>query len=1223
MPDGRLASVAVTASNTWTQIYTVPAGKTAVANINIVNMAPVPTPGAVSASRISIIATSGSYSNVTIPTAASSASNVGFSLVEQFDINYGLETMVMTNMSGSSLGAVTQSYTLAQYDYIGAGASSTTYNHARDIKEIIVPPSGTITPFMPVAPISTSRKEHVAIGERGMVFNTVYPRLSQSLARDYWYWQFQEPVSQPLPANISGSYRRIKYINGVHFILTNSGSYAVRDSDWQSFTLARGDFLDVDYNPTSSTYAFVGVSASLSTVFTSSNATASLTTPAFSQPSASGVFYTINWVPPVLNSWYIGSTHGVLSSSNLTTWGSASISGAGVIVPSVSGTFLMTYLPTRDINLYAPTNSASVNSISVFSGSTWITTQPSGANARITDVVEFNNTYTVMAGTTAYFVFPQNPTGQQIYTGPSFNDIKGPLLVNAGNITLTKMGISASNSVSQSVTVRPGGSTITNDNFANAYYALVPPYNVSASLSSSGDPYVKYPKYPFAYSSSFDGANTIYTSPGTKNAANSGQAAIHEGMIVATSIPRIRKVHGLIRANSTVVAIGRQNKLFDLSFADSVLRHIPISVGSTQLKNSGLDNHNTIYYLTSSVQGVHSPQALFYMDRGLGTAVQYVDAGGALITRNVKRIPLFTTGSFTGPHSIDEHTHIIRYLQLPHHLYHTVSAVSSSGYVSVMVVPKLTYSSSTFISSTNTSSVILTSSVYTNSDHQEGLLNSVYPFTLVCIGSTGNLTGSAAPYMLHSATTASGTSLESVFDYPPFIFDSPWWDGGLAKFNIFKTGSNYDPAAGSNYGRDNTGVGLIPYAGKNSFVSYQSGSVHMGYYWNKLNYTEIANIRNSAGADAGNTFAATNNTSLHSFKVVNRVGMTANTPYNIIPFLMYTPLTAEGVASDPTNAGATGSGLLPLMISTNLSGSAQVRLLRQNAQVNYGGIYVPIQNSSSIVYEIFDDVWRKTASGSDVTGNLIVSGGSSQPINFLYARNNTNVLGIRGNIDATSFYSNNANNLGADSQLGVSASVLGTGGLLGGAARYIQGNTGLRGVARGFYDVSGSTGIVLFAESGSGRVSLSVDTGSSWTIYNTNLPSEVWNYIKLQDNTYRVFDINMSASYTTDFRSYTLITQSIDPAIYGTFEKWNMVQGQPYITSNNGKVYRVVPSGLINAAVTQSGPPSSEYLEYSVFLSNSGSILSRKGEVLGAGISLQISASAPVSVNVSGFEKSN
>jgi hypothetical protein len=84
-----------------------------------------------------------------------------------------------------------------------------------------------------------------------------------------------------------------------------------------------------------------------------------------------------------------------------------------------------------------------------------------------------------------------------------------------------------------------------------------------------------------------------------------------------------------------------------------------------------------------------------------------------------------------------------------------------------------------------------------------------------------------------------------------------------------------------------------------------------------------------------------------------------------------------------------------------------------------------------------------------------------------------------------------------------------------------------------------------------------------------------------------------------------------------------MVQGQPYITSNNGKVYRVVPSGLINAAVTQSGPPSSEYLEYSVFLSNSGSILSRKGEVLGAGISLQISASAPVSVNVSGFEKSN
>jgi hypothetical protein len=352
--------------------------------------------------------------------------------------------------------------------------------------------------------------------------------------------------------------------------------------------------------------------------------------------------------------------------------------------------------------------------------------------------------------------------------------------------------------------------------------------------------------------------------------------------------------------------------------------------------------------------------------------------------------------------------------------------------------------------------------------------------------------------------------------------------------------------------------------------------------------------------------------------------MTANTPYNIIPFLMYTPTTAQGVIGASVGvvlgAEATGSGLLPLMISTNLSGSAQVRLLRQNAQVDSNGI--PF-GSSSIVYEIFDDVWRKTASGSDVTGNLIVSGGSIQPINFLYARNNTNVLGIRGNIDATSFYSNQANSVGSNSQLGVSASVLGTGGLLGGAARYIQGNTGLRGVARGFYDVSGSTGIVLFAESGSGRVSLSVDTGSSWTIYNTNLPSEVWNYVKLQDSTYRVFDINMSASYTTDFRSYTLITQSIDPTIYGTFEKWNMVQGQPYITSNNGKVYRVVPSGLINAAVTQSGPPSSEYLEYSVFLSNSGSILSRKGEVLGAGISLQISASAPVSVNVSGFEKSN
>ena len=1222
MPDGRLANVAVTASNTWTQIYTVPAGKTAVANINIVNTAAL---GATSASRISIIATSGSYSGVTIPTAASSASNVGFSLVEQFDINFGLETLVMTNMSGSSLGAVTQSYTLAQYDYINASSTTAvaTVAAARDIREITVPGSASFTPYMPVAPISTSRKEHVAIGERGMVFNTVYPRLSQSLARDYWYWQFQEPVSQPLPANISGSYRRIKYINGIHFILTNSGSYAVRDSDWQSFTLASGDFLDVDYNPTSSTYAFVGVSASLSTVFTSSVGTSSLTTPAFRQPSASGVFYTIDWVPPALNAWYIGSTHGVLSSSNLTTWGSASISGAGVIVPSVSGTFLMTYLPTRDISLYAPANSASVNSISVFSGSTWITSQPSGANARITDVVEFNNTYTVIAGTTAYFIFPQNPLGQQTYVGPSFNTIKGSLLVDAGNITLTKMGISASTSVSQSITLRLGGSTITNDSFANVYYGLVPPYFTSGALSSSNSaPYNLYPGLPFAYSSSFSGSNSQYTSPGTKNATYSGQAAIHEGIIVATSMPRVRKVHGLIRGGGSVLAIGRQNKMFAVDTADTVTRHIPVGFYGNRV--SGLDFHRDNYYLTSSQDGVTVPQVLFYMDRGptgsngSGIVTQYISPGGVLTQRTVPNRPGLATGSLTGPHSIDEHTHIIRYVQLPHHLYHASSITSSSGYVSVVVVPKVAYSSSNFISSTNTSSITLTSSVLTNSDRWLGEVNSAYPIGPVCIG-WGQPSGSAAQYMLHSATTASGASLESVFDYPPFIFDSPWWDGGIAKFNIFRTGSNYDPSVGENAGQD-ANSNLMVYAGKNSFVSYQSGSVYMGYYYGKNNYHQISRINNFAENDhAGATYVATNNTSLLGFKVVNRVGMTANTPYNIIPFLMYTPLTAQGVGQ-AQYASDTGSGLLPLMVSTNLSGSAQVRLLRQNAQLTGNG--VPF-GSSSIVYEIFDDVWRKTASGSDVTGNLIVSGGSSQPINFLYSRTNTNVLGVRGNIDGTAFYNNNSNGLGTDNQLGVSASVLGTGGILGGGARYVQGNTGLRGIARGFYDVSGSTGIVLFAESGSGRVSLSVDTGSSWTIYNTNLPSEVWNFIKLQDNTYRVFDINMSASYTTDFRSYTLVTQSIDPTIYGTFEKWNMVQGQPYITSNNGKVYRVVPSGLINAAVTQSGPPLSEYLEFSVNLSNSGSILSRKGEVLGEGISLQISASAPVSVNISGFEKSN
>ena len=271
---------------------------------------------------------------------------------------------------------------------------------------------------------------------------------------------------------------------------------------------------------------------------------------------------------------------------------------------------------------------------------------------------------------------------------------------------------------------------------------------------------------------------------------------------------------------------------------------------------------------------------------------------------------------------------------------------------------------------------------------------------------------------------------------------------------------------------------------------------------------------------------------------------------------------------------------------------------------------------------MFDLPWRQTASGSDVTGNLIVSGGTAQPINFLYSRTNTNVLGIRGNFDASGFYTVNTG-LGGNNQIGYSASVLGTGGVVGGTAHYIQGNTGLRGIARGFYDVSGSTGLVIFAESGSGRISVSADTGSNWTIQNTQLPSEMWNFIRLEDNTYRVFDINMSASYTTDFRSFTLITQSFDPNIFGTFEKWNMVQGQPYITSTNGKVYRVVPTGVITPAVTQSGPPISEYLEFGTVLTTSGSILSRKGEVLGEGISLQISSSLPISVNITGFEKSN
>jgi len=1203
MPDGRLTTVAVTASNTWTQLYTVPAGKTAVANINVVNT----TTAVPSVSRISLIATSGSYTGLSgSAIAGTTSSTVGFTLQEVFDINANVETFVMTNLSGSSLATVTQSYTLGQYDYVSPsiGLESSSF------REVIVPVSGTIFPYMPVAPISTSRKEHVAIGVRGMVFNTVYPRLSQSLARDYWYWQFQEPTSQPLPANISGSYRRIKYINGIHFILTNSGSYAVRDSDWQSFTLASGDFLDVDYNPTSSTYAFVGVSASLSTVFTSSVGTSSLTTPTFSQPSASGVFYTIDWVPPILNSWYIGSTHGVLSSSNLTTWGSASISGAGVIVNSTDGNYLLTYLPTRDINIYAPANTASANVFSYLTGSRWITVQPSGANARITDAVEYNNTFVLVAGSQLYYVDPSVPQAQATTTGPLIT-VSPTIQTNAGNITLIKTPVSASSPVSQSIIIRKPSTAL-------AVTAANPPFRTEITLPVATIPPVsKLSARPFSYSSSAGGTpTTLTTSPGNFT------GAIHEGIIVATSMPRVRKIHGLIkvngvvsnaRASGSVVAIGRQNKMFDI-LSTTPYSYVTNSFGgggviSGPIPYSGdLDVTAFTTYANNNYQaGVFpvNPQgsALFFMNKG--------PLGFGTFAGPEARTP-FIKSTMGGPQSIDEHTHIIRYVQMPYFNYN-VPIESASRHISMVVIPKATYSSSTFLSTFTSGGLgVVTSSVliHAASTAVAGVAPSQYPMLLTTPSQ------SSGKYFLHSVSTASGAPKDTIFDYLPFNASSPWMDGGNAKFNAYaQLGASLAPQ---------------PYL-DDVFVTLHSGSVTVGRTFNRA------------------VVADTKASSIQTFDMLSRISASANTPYNIIPFAVGTPVTFAGT----TISAESASGLLPLLVSTNLTGSAQVRLLRQHGWPDSG--YEILSASygypstifgtftSSIIVQFFDAPWRAVASGSDVTANLIVSGGTANPVNFLYSRGSSNVLGIRGGVipsTTTNFWSRLAGASSPASPITTetgsehySASALTIGDYFPTAStQYIVGNTKLLGIARGFYEVSGSTGVIIFAESGSGRVSVSTDTGYNWTVANTGLPTEISTYVKLNDLTYRFFDQNMSASYTADLRNFTLVTQSFDPTIFGNLEKWNVVNYvtssvvttfHSYIASDNGKVYRIIPSGAITPATASSGPPQSEYLEFGTVLTTSGSILSRKGEVLGAGISLQISASNPVSVNITGFEKSN
>jgi hypothetical protein len=386
--------------------------------------------------------------------------------------------------------------------------------------------------------------------------------------------------------------------------------------------------------------------------------------------------------------------------------------------------------------------------------------------------------------------------------------------------------------------------------------------------------------------------------------------------------------------------------------------------------------------------------------------------------------------------------------------------------------------------------------------------------------------------------------------------------------------------------------------------------------------------------------------SIQTFNIISRISASANTPYNILPFALGVPFVGAGLAY----AAESASGLLPLLVSTNLTGSAQVRLLRQHnfPDIDYATLsdffgYPANVNgtfTSSIIVQFFDAPWRAVASGSDVTANLIVSGGTANPVNFLYSRGSSNVLGIRGAVipSTTNFWSRLGGQAAASPAVSRTGSAHFSASNLAltsyfptASAEYIVGNTKLLGIARGFYEVSGSTGVIIFAESGSGRVSVSTDTGYNWTVANTGLPTEISTYVKLSDLTYRFFDQNMSASYTANLQNFTVLPD-YNRIAFGNLEKWNVVNFvsssvvtslHSYIASDNGKVYRIIPSGAITPVTASSGPPQSEYLEFGTVLTTSGSILSRKGEVLGAGISLQISASTPVSINITGFEKSN
>ena len=719
MADGRLATASITSSNQWTQLYQVPSGKTTVANLNIVNVDS-------SSAKMSVIITSASYTaSSTTPTPP--GATVGFTLTEVFDVNKYLETVVMTNASGSV--AVTKPYVLGQYDCYNS--SSLGYTPIL-YKEIVVPGSASFSPFMPNAPLSTSRKEHVALGQNGMVFYSTFPRVSQSLAtlNDYWYWNYKDRNSVPLPTTVSGSYMRLEYINGTFFVLTNAAAYAVRESDWTSYVLAPGQFTDMDYNPATNTYAFVGVSASLSTVFTSSITTASLVFPTgpgptYKQASSSGVYYSIQYVAPSAM-WFVGMTNGIMSSSNLVNWASASISGAANIVADKSGSTLLAYLPTRDVALYTPANSASINVISVSnnSGSSWQTYQPSGSNGYVTDAVEVNGVFYYTAGNKLFYYDSLLTTGSKFVNGPEFDIQKSGsnYASGSGNISLTKLGI-ALDTVSQSVAIHsPAGNFIGTGSNNSAeygmrgYYGAIAFAQYTSSMPSSSIisnlPFSYYPKYPFAYSSSVSNVQ------------------LHGAMLVASGSPNIRQVNGLLKAGAGAVVVARPFRMFDILTPNP---YVPTGSGTYNNENYNYDEGGYQIMYRNGLD--YSANGIGYANNSIVTSPFFLD--------QPYRVPA-KTGRYS---TLNEYDNIIRFKQWD-------QFVDSYGspYISCMIIDKSIYSSSTFLSTVPSAS--MTCSVIGIKDPY----NSNYPLQTLTQYNNGTYAAN------HIATSASGVNKDSIFD---------------------------------------------------------------------------------------------------------------------------------------------------------------------------------------------------------------------------------------------------------------------------------------------------------------------------------------------------------------------------------------------------------------------------------------------------------------------------